>query len=82
VESTSLPCLNSLLVDCNQLSGEIPLKIMSWKLLATLNLSGNKLSSQIPAVVGSLPWPQILPPSLVVCMQEYKLLIPFLEKVG
>jgi len=52
---TALPKLTTLLLDQNQLTGALPLDIMSWKSLIALNLNQNQLYGQIPHAIGQLP---------------------------
>ncbi|POO00541.1 Serine/threonine protein kinase [Trema orientale] len=53
-EFTTLPRLTTLLLDRNQLRGELPTDIQ-WVVLETLNLSQNQFSGRIPEELGKLP---------------------------
>jgi tRNA A-37 threonylcarbamoyl transferase component Bud32 len=54
-ELTTLPNLESLLLDQNQLKGSLPFDVISWKTLVSLNLSQNQLYGQLPISIGHLP---------------------------
>jgi hypothetical protein len=55
LELTALPQLTHLFLANNQLSGEIPTKVSSWRNLVVLNASNNLLNGRIPQEIVALP---------------------------